>query len=304
MKNLCSGGAERPSDACGAGVRGVHWGARPLDGPNPTAPMRSLLLCVGLALIGLFGLTSFQSSPAAQKGPAQKGPAQKAPVAQEKGQKPAAEAKEWQGEPYMLETCAASGRPIDVKGTPQTAFFNGRELKFCCGGCADFVKKSPDKFLAKVDEKLIAQQAPIYPTDKCIVAGTPLKKGDKDTGVDVMVGNRLFRVCCGKCAAKVKADPASFAGKLDALVLERAEKAYPFENCVVNEKRALGEKPKVFAIAGRPVKTCCSGCERKVRQEPLKYVSKIDAAVAEAMKKAAKDKKPAVEAKGKDGSKG
>ena len=56
-------------------------------------------------------------------------------------------AQEWVGEPYTLETCAASGRPIDVKGTPQTVRFAGRELKFCCKGCADFVKKNPDKFL-------------------------------------------------------------------------------------------------------------------------------------------------------------
>ena len=196
-------------------------------------------------------------------------------------------AEEWAGEPYTLETCAASGRPIDVKGTPQTVRFAGRELKFCCKGCADFVKKNPDKFLGKVDEQLIAQQKPIYPTDKCLVAGTPLTRNGKDTGTDVMVGNRLFRVCCGRCAAKVEAEPAKYAAQLDAMVLERAKKAYPMETCIVNPKRKLDAKAKATVIAGRPVMTCCSGCMRKVRSKPMDYIPAIDAAIARARKEAA-----------------
>lgn len=202
-------------------------------------------------------------------------------------------AKEWQGEPYTLETCAASGRPIDVKGTPQTVFFEGRELKFCCKGCADFVKKNPAKFLGKVDEQLTAQQRPIYPTDKCLIAGTPLTKKGKDTGVDVMVGNRLFRVCCQKCAAKVKADPAKFAAKLDAMVLEQAKANYPLETCVVNPKRKLDAKAKATVVAGRPVMTCCSGCMRKVRSKPMDYLPAIDAAMAKAAAKSEKGKEKA-----------
>lgn len=199
-------------------------------------------------------------------------------------------AQEWPGEPYTLETCAASGRPIDVKGTPQTVRFEGRELKFCCKGCADYVKKNPAKFLGKVDEQLIAQQKPIYPTGKCLVAGKPLSKGGKDAGVDVMVGNRLFRVCCGRCASKVKANPAKYAAQLDAMVLERAAEAYPMENCVVNPKRKLDAKAKTAVIAGRPVKTCCSGCMRKVRSKPMDHIPAIDSAIAKARKEAAPEK--------------
>lgn len=196
----------------------------------------------------------------------------------------------WKGEPYTLTTCAASGRDINVKGTPQTAFFEGRELKFCCGGCAAFVEKDPAKFLAKVDEQLIAQQTPIYPTEKCIVAGTDLFKDGKYTGKDVMVGNRLFRVCCGKCAAKVKADPASYAAKLDAMVVEKMAPAYPISTCVVNDKKAIDAKSKTFVVAGRPVKTCCSSCMKKVKADPMKYLPAIDAAMTEARVKAAAKK--------------
>ncbi|MEC7233277.1 MAG: hypothetical protein VXW31_10070, partial [Planctomycetota bacterium] len=142
----------------------------------------------------------------------------------------------------------------------------------------------------KVDEKLIAQQKPIYPSGKCLVAGKSLTKGGKDAGVDVMVGNRLFRVCCRRCVAKVKADPAKYAAQLDAMVLEQAEKAYAMESCVVNPKRKLDAKSKTAVIAGRAVKTCCSGCMRKVRSKPMSYIPAIDAAIAEARKEAAAEK--------------
>lgn len=196
----------------------------------------------------------------------------------------------WKGEPYTLTTCAASGRDINVKGTPQVAFFEGRELKFCCGGCAAFVEKDPAKFLAKVDEQLIAQQAPIYPTQKCVVAGSDLVKNGKDTGKDVMVGNRLFRVCCGKCAAKVKADPATYAAKLDAMVIEKMAPDYPISTCVVNDKKAIDAKSKTFVVAGRPVKTCCGSCMKKVKADPMKYIPAIDVAMTEARAKAAAKK--------------
>ncbi len=229
----------------------------------------TLLLAASLAALA-FSQEGAKSAPTAQKSPES--------------------AQEWAGEPYTLETCAASGRPIDVKGTPQTVRFAGRELKFCCKGCADYVKKDPGKFLGKVDEKLIAQQKPIYPSGKCLVAGKSLTKGGKDAGVDVMVGNRLFRVCCRRCVAKVKADPAKYAAQLDAMVLEQAEKDYAMESCVVNPKRKLDAKSKTAVIAGRAVKTCCSGCMRKVRSKPMSYIPAIDAAMAEARKEAAAEK--------------
>ena len=245
--------------------------------------MRSLPL-IALLCLALTAALSFAQE--GKKGAKHKRVA--TPAAQEGAAK--AEPAEWKGEPYTLTTCAASGRDINVKGTPQTAYFEGRELKFCCGGCAAFVKKDPTKFLEKVDAQLIAQQAPIYPTTKCIVAGTEMIKKGKDTAKEVMVGNRLFRVCCGKCAAKVKADPAAYAAKLDALVLDQMAPAYPIDTCVVNPKKAIDAKSKAFVVAGRPVKTCCAGCMKKVKADPMKYLPTIDAAMAEARAKEAAKK--------------
>lgn len=189
------------------------------------------------------------------------------------------DAKVWT-EPYLLNTCAASGRPIDVKGTPTTKIIDGRELKFCCGGCAAAVAKDPAKWLPKVDKAITARQLAIYPTTTCIVSGEPLMEDGKDTGVSMVINNRLFRVCCKMCARKVKADPAKYAAKLDGMATEAQGKAYPLKTCVVASSNALGDSPKRMVIGGRLVQTCCGGCAKKVMADPAKYVAVVDAAWA------------------------
>ncbi|QDV06745.1 hypothetical protein Poly30_22600 [Planctomycetes bacterium Poly30] len=202
-------------------------------------------------------------------------------------------AASWDGDPYLLTTCAASGRPIDVKGTPTTKVVDGRELKFCCGGCAEAVAADPAKWLEKVDKAQIAAQAPIYPMDTCCVSGEPLmEKNDAGEmayiGTDVIVKNRLFRVCCAMCAKKVTAEPDAFALQLNAAVMEQQGKDYVLEACVVNDKGDINkESAKAFVVGGRLLKTCCGGCEAKVHADPTTYVAKVDAALAAQREKAA-----------------
>ena len=197
----------------------------------------------------------------------------------------ATEAPAWDGEPYLLSTCAASGRPIDVKGTPTTKVVDGRELKFCCGGCADVVAKDPAKWLEKVDAAQAAAQAKIYPTETCCVSGEPLMEKAEDgtmkyIGTDVIVKNRLFRVCCKMCAKKVTAEPAAFAAKLNAEVMKTQGDGYAVGACVVNpDGKVDGDKAVSMIIGGRLIKTCCGACEKKVRAEPSKYTAMVDAAI-------------------------
>ena len=102
----------------------------------------------------------------------------------------------------------------------------------------------------------------------------------KDTGVSMVINNRLFRVCCKMCARKVKADPAKYAAKLDGMATEAQGKAYPLKTCVVASSNALGDSPKRMVIGGRLVQTCCGGCAKKVMADPAKYVAVVDAAWA------------------------
>ena len=48
-----------------------------------------------------------------------------------------------------------------------------------------------------------------YPLTTCIVSGEPL--GDMGTPVSVIIDGQEYKLCCGSCARKLKADPAKFA---------------------------------------------------------------------------------------------
>ena len=116
---------------------------------------------------------------------------------------------------YPLQNCLASGRPIDVKGTPTNAVYGNQLMRFCCGGCAWYVQKDPvrlKKALATLDAAYTEQQLATYPLDTCVISGEPL--GDKP--VNVVVGSHLVRLCCAHCEKKFNRNPRPYMAKVEA----------------------------------------------------------------------------------------
>jgi len=187
------------------------------------------------------------------------------------------------GDPYTLTTCAVSGKELGSMGEPITLLIEGREAKLCCKGCIKRMKTEPAKYFAKVDEALIADQLRIYPIKTCIVSGEPLVEASEDSedaAVNIIVGNRLFRVCCNMCATKVQKDPTKYFAKLDAAVIKAQSEHYPLEMCLVRGKSKLGSMgdPDQLVVANRLVQFCCAGCRPKFAKDPAKYLAKLDAA--------------------------
>ena len=85
-----------------------------------------------------------------------------------------------------------------------------------------------------------------------------------------------MKTCCAKCEAKVKADPAAYIAKLDALVIE-AHKADSKEGVCPISGKALGESPAQIVLANRVVTVCCEGCKKKVDADPVGTLEKISA---------------------------
>lgn len=115
---------------------------------------------------------------------------------------------------YPMTACLASGRPIDVKGTPTNAVYGNRLMRFCCGGCANYIIKDParlKKAIKTLDAATVKKQLPTYTMTTCVVSGRPL--GDQP--VDVVIGGQLVRLCCGGCVKKFKKNPRSFLGLLN-----------------------------------------------------------------------------------------
>ena len=183
-------------------------------------------------------------------------------------------AKERIGDPYPLGNCPVSGEKLGAMGdVPVYVGEDGREVRFCCAGCEKKYVAKAEEMNAEIDKKIIADQESHYPSTTCINSDAELKDG----GVSFVVGNRLVKTCCAKCEAKVKADPAAYLAKLDQQVIDAQKENYKGEVCPISGK-ALGETPVEMVVANRLVKLCCEGCKKKVNEEPLATIEKIDAA--------------------------
>ncbi|MBI1850312.1 MAG: hypothetical protein HYR85_08210 [Planctomycetes bacterium] len=180
------------------------------------------------------------------------------------------------GDPYLLDIDPVSGEKLGEN--PVIVQAEGRELRFASQANADAFKADPAKYRAAIDEKLTQQQLPFYPLDTCPVSSAKL--GGMGKPVDVVVGNRLVRFCCGGCKPKFEKDPATFLAKLDEAVIAKQKPGYPLGTCVVSGDKLGGEmgKPVDVVIGNRLVRLCCSDCIRDLRANPRKFLAKLDAA--------------------------
>jgi hypothetical protein len=126
---------------------------------------------------------------------------------------------------------------------------------------------------------VVAEQAPRYPLDTCVVSGEKL--GGMGKPMDFVFQGRLVRFCCGNCEADFLADPAAAFAKIDAAVIAQQLPDYPMETCPVSGE-PLGQmgEPYNHVHGTRLVRFCCDGCIGKFEDNPSAYFSRIDAAAA------------------------
>jgi hypothetical protein len=189
------------------------------------------------------------------------------------------------GEAYPLAACAVSGRPLDVKGTQTIKLVDGREIRTCCKGCMAAYEKNRAKYEPRLNKMIVDDQLARYPLMTCPISGGKL--GGMGKPVDMVVGNRLVRLCCAGCEKKVAADPAKYIAMVDAAAVKAQSKDYPLTTCVVSGKAADSKGKAVdVVVAGRLIRVCCNNCAGKVKKNPASYIAKVDAAA-----KSAADKK-------------
>jgi YHS domain-containing protein len=115
---------------------------------------------------------------------------------------------------YALTTCPVSGDKLGGDmGAPVDFVYRNRLVRFCCPDCKASFLKDPAKFVAKIDEAVIAAQAKSYPLKTCVVSGEEFG-GEMGDPIDFVVGNRLLRLCCPQCAKKVSKDPLKYLAAL------------------------------------------------------------------------------------------
>jgi len=180
---------------------------------------------------------------------------------------------------YTLDICPVSQQKLGSMGDPVVKKYDGKEVRFCCGGCVGKYEADTEKFDAVIAEKVKAQQMPHYPLDTCVLMGDPLvDENGQSTAFDVVQDNRLYRMCCKRCVRKLKREPAAAAAKLDRAVADAQRPSYPIDTCVVSgEKLDSMGGPVEMVVANRLVRLCCKSCARKVKSDPAAYIAKIDA---------------------------
>lgn len=115
---------------------------------------------------------------------------------------------------YPGNTCVVSKEPLSEDGSkPVDMVYQNRLIRLCCKMCKKDFLKSPDKFLTKLDKAVVEQQRAKYPLEKCVVSNEKL--GSMGKPVDLVVGNRLLRLCCGGCKKAVLSNPQKYLAKLD-----------------------------------------------------------------------------------------
>jgi len=110
---------------------------------------------------------------------------------------------------YPTNTCINSGAELKEGGV---AFIVGNRLfKTCCDNCKAKVQADPAAFMAKLDAQVAEAQKAAYKLDACPISGEPL--GDEP--VEIVVANRLVKLCCAGCKKGVDKDPAALIEKID-----------------------------------------------------------------------------------------
>jgi YHS domain-containing protein len=118
-----------------------------------------------------------------------------------------------QEEHYPTDTCVVLDEKLGSMGDPVKLVHNNRLVQFCCAGCVGTFKDDPDAYLKKLDKAVVEKQKNSYPLTTCVISGEEL--GSRGEPVDVVVANRLVRLCCEGCKAGLDKDPAAALKKLD-----------------------------------------------------------------------------------------
>lgn len=112
---------------------------------------------------------------------------------------------------YPLTTSLVTGRPL---GPHAVDFIWGNRLFRAADGAErDLILADPVRYMRALDEAVIAAQSPTYGMpDKCPVQGDILQN---DVPIDMVVANRMVRVCCVRCARVVRARPYQYLGMVE-----------------------------------------------------------------------------------------
>jgi hypothetical protein len=177
--------------------------------------------------------------------------------------------------PYYLPDCPISGKKLGAMGDPVIKVYDGRGVRFCCPACPEKFEKDLAASFAKLDEKIIKDQGPLYPLKTSVVTGKKLP----EKPYEFVYGNRLVRLGDLGEKAQFLKDAEKYLNALDRATIAAQGKDYPLKSCPVSKDKLGGDmgKPVDFVVAGRLVRLCCKQCKKEIEKDPAKIVAVADA---------------------------
>ncbi|MBL9150092.1 MAG: hypothetical protein JNM94_15500 [Phycisphaerae bacterium] len=196
---------------------------------------------------------------------------------------PAPNAAGFIGDPYPFDDCVVSGEKLGPTSV-SLIFENApshlnekRHLRFCCEECKAKFLERPTSYLAALDRRIIDAQKAGYPISHCLVAIDT--KLDPTTCVDVVYGNRLYRlsngVAQGNFVKNLKVYVKAYEGQVAAV--QRAK--YPLTTCVVTGVE-LPAKPVDIVVGARLVRLANDDAVKAFYKDPAPALAKLEAAYA------------------------
>ncbi|MEK7793935.1 MAG: hypothetical protein AAB353_05375, partial [Candidatus Hydrogenedentota bacterium] len=112
---------------------------------------------------------------------------------------------------YPLTTDVVTDAALG-KDAVDFVYFN-RLVRFANPDSVAKFEKDAATHLAKLDDAVIAKQKDSYPLDACPIGGHKL--GESGEPVNVVIANRLVRLCCEDCKKDLYKDPVAVFSKID-----------------------------------------------------------------------------------------
>lgn len=114
---------------------------------------------------------------------------------------------------YPTDRCIVSGKELSKETEAIDYVLGNRLVRLENSSCIEKLNAEQEKYNQKLDYLIKDAERKDYPLKTCIVSGGPLNP-DK-TPFEVVVGNRLMKLCCGGCQGKIRETPYVYVKKIN-----------------------------------------------------------------------------------------
>jgi len=113
---------------------------------------------------------------------------------------------------YPLKTSVVSGKVLPEKSLDFV--HNNRLIRLVDAQEKEQFLKESARYVSDLDKAVISRSKD-YPLKTCVVSGKEFG-GPMGSPIDIVVANRLVRICCGGCRKGLDKTPAEFLAKVDS----------------------------------------------------------------------------------------